>query len=249
LAIRLRGSAIWIALVATFVLARVCGRGGSVAAAPPAGRTLGIISVAGDKFELRKVGLMVFGNDLKEVAVDSWGIGDLLAGRARALLSSSFNIRPVTYRKAPFLEPNPIWDPMGNKVRAEAKPQGLDAYLIIIPSRSSYGGTNQILNGLGIVDGPGMITQPDNYYVYALYEMYLIDGHQFSQLAHRGATMPGDHFDLFSSRMVLGPNRKVDESWWPASPEVGSNQKLKAGVTDLINQSLPNTLKEMQLLN
>jgi hypothetical protein len=251
LTIRIRGSATWSALLAACVLALLCSHSAFVAAAAPAGplRTLGIISVAGSKFEVRKVGRMVFGNDLKEVAVDSWGIGDLLADRARALLSSSFNIRPVTYQKPPFLEPNPIWNTMGDKVRAEAKPQGLDAYLAIIPAGSNYGGSNQALNGLGIVDGPGIVTQPDNYHLYALYEMYLIDGHQFSALAHRGAIMPGEHFNPFDSSPILGPNRKVDESWWPTSLDIASNQRLKAAVIDLINQSLPNTLKEMQLVN
>jgi hypothetical protein len=37
---------------------------------------VGIVSAFGDKFHVKKVGVTVFGNELKEFPIDSWGIDD-----------------------------------------------------------------------------------------------------------------------------------------------------------------------------
>ena len=71
------------------------------AAASPKGiRSIGIVSAVGDRFYVRKVGLMAFGNDTKEFPIDSWRIDDLVVSKARGLLSKSYDVRAVTYRRA-----------------------------------------------------------------------------------------------------------------------------------------------------
>jgi len=49
--------------------------------------------------------------------------------------------------------------------------------------------------------------------------------------------------------VMRGPHKQVDESWWPTARDAASNQRLKGAVVELIDQSLPNTLQQLQLVN
>ena len=69
-------------------------------------RQVGIISAFGDKFHLRKVGVTVFQNEFSEFPVAAWGIDDLVVTKVRAMLGQRFDIRPVTYQRSAFYQPN-----------------------------------------------------------------------------------------------------------------------------------------------
>ena len=69
-------------------------------------RQVGIISAFGDKFHLQKVGVTVFQNESNEVPVSAWGIDDLVVTKVRAALGQRFDIRPVTYQRSAFYQPN-----------------------------------------------------------------------------------------------------------------------------------------------
>ena len=58
-------------------------------------RTVGVISAVGGKFALQKVGITVFGNELNEVPIGSWGLDDAVAGRVSAVLSKRFTVRRI----------------------------------------------------------------------------------------------------------------------------------------------------------
>src|ERR1041385_3818119 len=63
---------------------------------------LGIVSAIGDKFYVSKFGLGVFGNEVTEMAIASWGIDEMMTAKLRAALASRFDVRPVTYKRAVF---------------------------------------------------------------------------------------------------------------------------------------------------
>ena len=211
-------------------------------------RTLGIISAAGGTFEVRKIGLTVFNNDVQDIAVNSWGVDELIIGKTRGLLAKTFDIRPVTYQKTPFAQRIFLWNDVSNRVRAEASPQGLDAYLVVSPALAAYGNgnSNQSMHGLGIL-GVGLLS-PRDFYLYAYYQIDLIDGHQFSSMGTSVGALPGVSYNPLFAPPVRGVSLKVDKSFWPGSAAtVASDPRLKAGVIDLINQSLPNTLAQLHL--
>jgi hypothetical protein len=214
-------------------------------------KTLGIVSALGTRFEVRRVGLTVFNNDLKEFPVDAWGIDELIVSRTRGLLARSFDVRPVTYKKAPFAEPASVWNPVSvaDKVRAEASPPGLDAYLVVFPAESAYGGTNQIMRGLGIVHGGISDSLLSHYYVHATYWVTLVDGHQFATMGNALASMPNEQRGPFGGSFIAGPYREVDQTWWPTSLDAASNQRLKGAMVELIDQSLPGALGKVHLVN
>jgi hypothetical protein len=198
-------------------------------------RTIGIISALPTSFQVQDIGLMVFGNDLKEFPIGSWGLDDYITGKARALLSGRYDVRPVVYQRTAIAAASEtLGSSLGEKIRPFVSTQGLNAYVVLRGSSSQYMNTNQYVGGFGIVEHMSL-----NYFVFALYNLRLLDGHDFSFLG-AGAGSGGG--------AVHGPSRKVDQSWWPTSLDAASNPRLKAAVIELIDQSLPTALKGVQLV-
>ncbi len=210
--------------------------------------SVGVISAFVDKFQLRKVGITVFGNEEKEFPVDAWGIDEIVAGKARALLGRRFQVRPVTYRRAPFMTRNR--GGVGAMVREAVTPANVDIYVVISRGGSQVGATNQAVTGLGMLEASGGVFSENRYYLYALYAVSIIDAHEFSSKAFTTGLMPGEApFNPLTTPVLHGPHRQVDQSWWPTSLDAASNQRLKGAVVELVDKSLPNTLQQLQLLN
>jgi hypothetical protein len=91
----------FLLLFLVLLMAGVAARVGDAPAAP-AVRKIGVVSAIGDKLYLRKIGLTVFGNEAEEMTIDSWRIDDLMVAKVRAALAGRFEVRPVTYQRAPF---------------------------------------------------------------------------------------------------------------------------------------------------
>src|ERR1700755_2757096 len=76
---------------------------GQQAASPPsrsAGKSVCFIPAVGHKFDVKKIGVMVFGNGLEEIGVDSWGIDELIVRKTGAVLGNRFSMRRVNLPKA-----------------------------------------------------------------------------------------------------------------------------------------------------
>src|SRR5262249_18451024 len=158
-------------------------------------RTIGIVSAIGDKFYLRKVGFTVFGNESQEIAIESWGIDELMTSKIRTVLAGRFDVRPVKYRRAAFVEAENRFaigvEPLrGETVRAEVTPQGLDAYLIVTKASAPYGQSNQMLTGLGMVEG--FKFGDPIVYEYAYYTISVVDGHDWTLSRGTFATVQGE---------------------------------------------------------
>jgi hypothetical protein len=228
------------------LLCAAASAGVGAAASPKGIRSVGVVSAIGDKFYVRKVGLMAFGNDTKEFPIDSWRVDDLVVSKTRSLLSKSYDVRAVTYRRAAIAAAPISRSGLGDTLRAEVSPRGLDAYLVVTKIAVQYGGTNQSISGLGIVEGPF-----DHYFIYAILRVALVDGREFSTIAQSIAALPGDKScnSIISKPFICGANREVDKTWWPAALNAASNQKLKGAMVEFIDKSLPNTLRQLELTN
>ena len=130
-------------------------------------KTVGIISAVGDTLTVTKAGLSGPGNGQRVYPIESWGIDDLIVSRASALLSRRFQPRPVTYRRTAFAaleRSNPVVvvnllrkDRIGDLVRTEASPQGLDAYVVITKGTSMYGNGGRSVGGIGITNHSALL--------------------------------------------------------------------------------------------
>jgi hypothetical protein len=211
-------------------------------------KSVGVVSAFADRFQLRKLGITVFGNEESEFPVDAWGIDDAMAGKVRTLLGRRFDVRPVTYRRAAFAKGG--WGGIGAMMREGVTPAPVDSYVVITRGFSQLGGTNQSVSGLGILETSGGVFSSDRQFVYALYTVSIIDAREFSSKAVTVGLMPGEAaIDPLRSTVMRGPHKQVDRSWWPTARDAASNQRLKGAVVELIDQSLPNTLQQLQLVN
>jgi len=232
-----------------FLMLLMAGVSAHIAAAPaaPALPKIGVVSAIGDKLYLRKVGVTVFGNEAEEMAIESWRLDDLMIAKVRIALAGRFDVRPVTYQRAPFAslaERNEIFarEHRPELVRSGVSPQGLDGYLVITKSRSQYGNSNQSLLGLGVVEG-GSKLFGTQLYAYANYVLGMVDGRNWTISEQAAPFLPPR-----SASEIGGISGKVDKSLWPASPDAAANQRLKAALAGLIDRSLPCGLQRMKLI-
>ena len=216
-------------------------------------KTVGIISAVGDTLTVTKAGLSGPGNGQRVYPIESWGIDDLIVSRASALLSRRFQPRPVTYRRTAFAaleRSNPVVvvnllrkDRIGDLVRTEASPQGLDAYVVITKGTSMYGNGGRSVGGIGITNHSALLKSYNQ--IHALYVVTVIDGHKFSVLEKRSAA-PLDNTEIVR---LGGPSRMVDDTLLPTATGAAGSEKLKEAVTDLIERSLPATLEGLRLFD
>lgn len=118
-------------------------------------RAVGVISAVGSKFALQKVGITVFGNELNEVPIASWGPDDVEASRVSAVLGKRFAVKRISVPQGAFAAyENPA--PFSNTdetlqgiVRRLAASQPCDLYVVVTRSSVPFGGTNQVVTGVG----------------------------------------------------------------------------------------------------
>ncbi|HWF95101.1 MAG TPA: hypothetical protein VG291_09120 [Xanthobacteraceae bacterium] len=242
--------------MAALLLALLAGACTSIDAAPPklqAIKTAGVISAVGDEFTLTKSGLTGFDNSARVFPIEAWGLDDLIVSRVGGLLSRRWQVQPVTYRRAAFaaVEPDtpvPVSsllrdDPVKRLVRTEVLPQGLDAYVVVTKEKSRYGNRAKTVAGVGMINHKAVFDS--NHEIHALYMIRIIDGHDFSVIDKRSARPLGN------TEMVRleGPSRVVEDSLQPTTNDASPNDKAKAAVIDLIEQSLPPTLQDLRLID
>jgi hypothetical protein len=199
-------------------------------------RTVGVISAIGHKFALKKVGLMVFWNELNEVPSGSWGIDNAVAGKIGALLGRRYTVRRIAHSSGDLDAAAP------DVIRKLAGSQKCDIYIVVTRSSVPFGSTNQTVAGLGMVEYDGGLN-PDNVHLYAVIAIHVYDGHTFERLHwHRvgleiGASLVG--------KVINAPSRTLDRTWWPATPQAANNEKLKAATRALVEQGLATGIPEV----
>jgi hypothetical protein len=205
-------------------------------------RRVAVISAIGDKFTVKKIGMTVFGNDENEFPIDAWRIDEFVVSKVRGVLAGRFEVRPVAYQRS--TDPNnttPV--KMVESVRAQSGAADIDAYIVVTKSGGPYGTSNQSLHGLGIVETSGLAAA---VYVYALYQVTVVDGRNSAVIATTSAIPLSQMLVSFES--IPGPSRKVDQSWMPAAFDATQSVQLKGAITELLDRNLPGTIASLKLL-
>jgi hypothetical protein len=234
--------------VAVALLLLVGGCAGTLGLGPPPpeaskviekARTVGVISAVGHKFALQKIGITVFGNELNEVPIGSWGIDNAVTDKIGALLSRRFTVRRIALPKGAFAESDDLQD----VVRKVAASQKYDLYLVVTRGGQPFGSTNQVVSGVGMVEHGGALL-PDNVTLFAVTAVHLYDGRTFERLHWRRVG-----FDMGTTVAIGGvvnaPHRKLDRSWWPATPQAAHSEKLKSATRTLLTDGLAQTVPEL----
>ena len=205
------------------------------------GNCVGVVSAIGDSMNLVKVGFTVFNNDQIKVAIDSWGIDDLVFNKVAAVHGKRFNLKRVSVAKGafavieeyhgPFYEPTEDITSVVRKITTSTK---CDRYIAVTKTNIP------IKAGLRI-DGLGIHTERFQYSAYAAFTMNIYDGRNFSVLSKHPASI---------GKSALGGNKmpiqKVDETWWPAEPaDAAKSPKIRDGFRALVEQGLDVTVPQL----
>jgi hypothetical protein len=213
-------------------------------------KTVGVISAVGDEFTLTKAGLTGLDNGAHRFSIEPWGLDDLITSSAEAVLKQRFQVQRVTYQRAAFASHAndsviPVVnllrdDPLKTLVRNQVTPQGLDAYVVIAKAKANYGSTGKSVAGIGMIDRSAVLGS--YVQIHALYEVWVIDGHDFKVIEKRRAP-PLNNAEILK---LTGPSRTVDDQLLPAATDPARSDKLKAAITDLIVTSLPASLQQLR---
>ena len=204
-------------------------------------RTVGVISAVGHKLSLQKIGITVFGNELNEVAISSWGIDDAVTSKVSSLLGGRFTVRRISVPPATFSSYETDGD-LQSIVRKVAATQRCDLYIVVTRAGVPWGGTNQVVVGLGLLEAGGLINA-DNVTLFAVTTVQIYDGRSFERLGWQRTGSDGVYIGM--GKAMNAPHRQLDRTWWPATPQAVHNEKLKAATRTLVMQGLDATIPQI----
>jgi hypothetical protein len=205
-------------------------------------KTIGIISLIGPMHLEYVAG--IFDRRSEEIPSGDWALDSFVVDHITAQLKTRYEVRTVTYDKSKLAAPAPylLGGMSGGAIITPpdigaAQPQGLDAYVVVVPSAINAPGRGLTLKGLGFIRLPDMFAG-DSYAVRAPYVIFVMDGRTNSKIAFESPDDP-----------LLW--RTVDKNWWTEPVGALSDQQrlqLRDAVKDMIDRTLPATLQRIRLL-
>ena len=215
------------------------------AAAEPvaaSGPCIGVFPLLSDQFGVRKIGVMVFGNDFKSIKVGNWGLDDLVVERLRAAVGPGLAVRRIAFDKALFEGYVPgigMFQNLDTKapdiVRQAAARTPCERYVVVTRAASQYVG-NQSIYGLGVVNsGSPVLT---TIALHAVVRIHVHDGHTFVVVKSGAGSLGG-------SFLSGPPIRKLDDSWWPEPPEAANTPAMRDATRKLLGEVLDKSLPEL----
>ena len=217
---------------------------------------IGVIPHIGEHFEVQSVGLTMFGNDLKEIPIESWGLDDLTVARVHAAAGPRFTVRRIAYPANAFatFDNPPLFHDTDNDIKAVmqtvAPASRCERYVVVIRSGSQWSNTNQSVKGIGIVHS-GIIDRLSVTYLFAMTALLVVDGRTFDVLK-RGVGGIADE-DTLVDRLrrgfsyetpIHGPSRKLEDFTWPPTPDAvaGLREPTRALLAASLDAALPRLL-------
>jgi hypothetical protein len=227
------------------------------AAAAEHGPCIGVIPHIGESFAVQSIGLTVFGNDRKEVPIESWGLDDLIVARVRAAAGPRFAVRRIAYPTNAF-EPyekfhltfTPDNDLKG-VVQTIARESECERYVVVIKATSQFSNTNQSVEGIGIVNY-GIINGGTTS-LFALTTLFVLDGHTFDVLKRGFGDVDPEKYGsdsllngLVKGTAIRGPNRELKDFAWPPAPEavMGLRDPARTLLAASLDKVLPKLLAQ-----
>lgn len=211
---------------------------------------LGVISAIGDRFAVQKFGVTVFETEESEVAVEGWGLDDLVVARVRA---ADPTVRRIAYPKGafePFYNPTSRFLPNPREglpaiVRGISPTANCERYLVVTRFKGQLPGTNLMLDGIGAYNR-GLGTLIRHSHLFANVSLTLLDGSNYEPIRRPFAGLGTRLAD--GLRLTEDPLTKLDNSLFPepATAVPGNaalRERTRALVAARLDQTLPDYLK------
>ena len=149
---------------------------------------IGVIPHIGENFALQSIGITMFGNELKKVPIESWGLDDLLVARVRAAAGPHFAVRRIAYPAnafATFDDPPPFHNgenDLKEIAQTVSRAGGCERYIVAVRDAIRIGDSNIIVSGIGVFHRGGLIDRFNTDILVVLTALDVIDGHTFEIL-------------------------------------------------------------------
>jgi hypothetical protein len=238
--------------ILTAVLAG-CGNTVSAVVAPPTAltnpaqgrRSICVAAALGHTFHHQRVGMTVFGNAYREVAIDAWGINDAATARIASLLGTTADVHRLTitaaavdaFEKSGTGFAGPLDERLQPIVASLAKSKKCDNYLLVTKGASNFGATNITLHGIGVVESdPPLASQITTLHAFMF--LSLFDGATLQVTNMKTATMGQPTF----MQMLKGPHRDLDPSWRAEPSAIAADKRYKDAVREIVEESLKQSL-------
>jgi hypothetical protein len=220
------------------------------------GPCIGVIPYIGDRFVVQTIGLGMFGNELKEVPIESWGLDDLVVARVRAAAGTGVAVRRIAYPANAF-EPydHPPRRLFGDAdkdlksvVQAIASAGGCERYVVVVKDTNVDRITHQAFTGIGVFSRAG-----GDIHLFALTALIVFDGHTFEVLKKRVGSpveekLPSNFslYDVLRTNPMRGPNVPLNDLSWPPAPDavMGLRDATRALLVESLDKTLPDLLEQ-----
>jgi hypothetical protein len=226
-------------------------------AAAQSGPCIGVLPHIGESFALETYGITIFGNDYKEIPIDSWGLDDLVVARVRAAAGPRFAVRRMAYPAnafATFDHPPPFHNgenDLKEIAQTASRAGGCERYIVAVRDAIRIGDSNIIVRGIGIFHRGGLIDRFNSDILVVLTALDVIDGRSF-EIVKRGYGGIADE-DTLVDRLrrgfsyetpVHGPSRKLEDFPWPPTPDAlaGLREPTRALLATSLDAALPRLL-------
>jgi hypothetical protein len=218
------------------------------------GPCIGVIPHIGDHFVVQTIGVMAFGNDLKEVPMESWGLDDLVVARVRAAAGAGVAVRRIAYPAnafEPYDHPPRRLFGDGDKdlksvVQAIVGAGGCERYVVVVKDKNADRLTNQTFAGIGVYSRAGA-----DVHLFALAALIVFDGHTF-EILKKGVGAPVEEkignnptlYDLTRTNPMRGANVPLNDFSWPPATEavMGLRDATRALLAESLDKTLPKLL-------
>ena len=232
--------------------------GATPAAAAQRGPCVGVIPHIGDHFVVQTIGLGMFGNESKEVPIESWGLDDLVVARVRAATGTGVAVRRIAYPANAF---EPYDHPprrlfgdadkdLKNVVQAIASAGGCERYVVVVKDTNADRITNQAFTGIGVFSRAG-----GDIHLFALAALIVFDGHTFEVLEKRVGSPVEEKigsnptlYDRLRTNPMRGANVPLNDFSWPPAPDavMGLRDATRALLAESLDKTLPELLEQLQ---
>lgn len=214
-------------------------------------KTIGLVSIIGETFTVKKIGIMVFGNEEESFPIAGWKVDDRVAALVARLLNKNFKVKRIqlpagayaAFKNGDFLFKS-YDDEFARFIAKYTAGQGCEYYLVVSPSGAQVGSTNQFIGGLGVLRWSNLFTPPEHVHALSLLTVY--DG-QMKQLRSETGTIGQDTFLV----AVKGPHVELkDKEMLPPDAKAAvADPRAQKIAWELLEQSLAKTLPKLFAAN
>jgi hypothetical protein len=197
----------------------------------------------------------MFGNELKDVPIESWGLDDLIVARVRAAAGPGLAVRRITYPASAFeTYDHHVFLRFPNIkaiVQTVAGTSGCERYVLVVKGRDAYGDTNQLLEGIGVAHRSSIFDRSGFTYLFALTGISIFNGDTFDAFQNGTGSLHPEETgidrvvnSLTHPFPIHGPGRELKDFPWPPAPDAitGLRDPTRALLGESLDKVLPKLL-------